>query len=160
MTAPERARGFTLAEALVLVLAAILLAAVFLPLRGRAARLEQVLACRDRLRTLHRAQEGLPPGTARGQAFWTRLAETSPPRIAPQALRCPLVEDPKAPECHYLGPAGDPAALEPQGPLGCDAPENHDPQGHRGGNILLKSGEVHTDDGILWRQALSRCSRQ
>lgn len=160
MTAPERARGFTLAEALVLVLSALLLAAVLLPLRGRAARLERVLSCRDRLRTLHQAQEGLPAGAARGQAFWTRLAETSPPRISREALRCPLVEDPQAPECHYLGPSGDPAALEPQAPLGCDDPENHGPQGRRGGNILLKSGEIHTDDGILWRQALGRCARQ
>lgn len=150
-----------MAEILVLIASGLLLLAILLPLRGRAVRLERVLACRDRLRTLYQAQAELPdpPPAARGRRYWTRLAETSPPRVEREILRCPLVEDPRAPECHYLGPSGDPAALEPQAPLGCDDVENHGPQGRRGGNILLKSGEIRTDDGMLWRQALSRCAR-
>jgi hypothetical protein len=160
MTGSGSVRGLTLAEILLLAVSALLLVALLLPLRGRAARLEGVMACRDRLRALHQARADFPVSPSdRGQAFWTRLAEATPPRIAREALRCPLVQDPRALACHYLGPSGDPAGLEPQDPLGCDDLDNHGPQGRRGGNVLLKSGEVRTDEGVLWRQALGRCSR-
>lgn len=161
MTASWGRRGFTLAEILVLIVSGLLLLALLLPLRGRAERLERVLACRNHLRMLYQAQAELPasPPAPRGRHYWIRLAEASPPRVEREILRCPLVEDPRAPECHYLGPSGDPATLESQAPLGCDDVENHGPQGRRGGNILLKSGEIRTDNAMFWRQALSRCAR-
>lgn len=144
----RRNGGFTLVEWLAGAMAVVMVLALVVPVLVRASRQNQVLRCRTNLRTLHQGQAAAPKGSAPlGKAFWTRLE-------AKEFLRCPLAPKPGDAGCDYLGPAADPAGLGEKEPLGCDDFENHGTQGQEGGNVLLKSGEVHTDQLHLWSSAV------
>jgi hypothetical protein len=143
-----RERGLTLVEWLVGIVAVLMVAGLLIPAGIRAARQEKVLACKSHLRGLYQAsaaaaKESVPLG----KAYWIRLN-------SPGLLRCPLVANSAAARCDYLGPSADPAGLDAKVPIGCDEPDNHGEGGREGGNVLMKSGEVHTDAFQLWGAAL------
>ncbi len=155
---PSRNRGLTLVEVLVVVMALVIVAALFLPALSQASRRDKVARCIRNLQTLHKAQASAgPAGADLGSAYWLRLRGA----VGPEALRCPLVDRPDAPECQYLGPRTDPATLRDVHPIGCDVEVNHSPDMRQGGNVLLKSGEVLTEkgDGGLWADARSKYCR-
>jgi hypothetical protein len=165
----RRGAGFTLVELLVAIVGVIIVISLLVPCFARASRQEKVEACRSRLKEMHRAMsvcyEGkpVPPPekVPQGSAFWTQFARMAPPLLANEALRCPLAEVPAAPDCDYRGPGGFFAKLGEREPLGCDHNQNHSPDGREGGNVLLRSGEVITEDnsqeGGLWGIALQNC---
>ena len=159
---PSRERGLTLVEILVVVMALLIVAVLVLPAIAQGSRRDKVARCIGNLQTLHRAQASAePPGARLGFEYWLRLRNATPPLIGPEALRCPLLDRPDAPECHYMGPRGDPAALKGVDPIGCDLEVSHSPNMKQGGNVLLKSGEVVTDkgDGGLWQDARTKYCR-
>lgn len=159
---PSRERGLTLVEVLVLVLALLIVVVLVLPAIGQVSRRDKVARCIGNLQALHRAQASAePPGARLGFDYWLRLRNATPPLIGPEALRCPLVDRPDAPECQYQGPRGDPAALQGVHPIGCDLEVNHSPDMKQGGNVLLKSGEVVTEkgDGGLWADTRTKYCR-
>jgi hypothetical protein len=148
----RRDAGITLVEVAAAITILGIVVALLVPAWHHGSRLDQVLACQGNLRALHQAQSKAPPPGARdlGSAYWVRLTKTSPPLVAAEALRCPLLRLPQAPECHYFGPPSDPAKVDGADPIGCDLPINHSDDGAQGGNILLKSGEVLTDHIGVW----------
>jgi hypothetical protein len=148
----RRDAGITIVEVAAAVTLVGIVLALLLPAWVRSARFEKVLACQENLRALHHASSTAPaPGADHlGSAYWVRLTKTSPPLVSEKTLRCPLVQQPEAPECQYLGPASDPAKSEAKEPIGCDATHNHSEDGGQGGNVLLKSGEVVTDHTGIW----------
>ncbi len=152
-------RGITLVEIVVAVVALAVLAMLFLPPLARALRHKKVEACAANLRTLHRAQAeyaarhpAAPSGM--GRAFWTRLSGENPPLVDDSVYACPVYGAPKRNKCQYLGPGGDAARLLETDPLGCDEIFNHSPNGREGGNVLLKSGAVRTDNEGFWRSCI------
>ena len=155
-------RGLTLVEVLVVAMALLIVVVLVLPAIAQVSRRDKVARCIGNLQTLHRAQASAgAPGAKLGVDFWLRLRTAQPPLVGPEALRCPLVDRPDAPECQYLGPRADPAALKDLHPIGCDAEVNHSPNMRQGGNVLLKSGEVLTEkgDGGLWTDARTKYCR-
>lgn len=137
-------RGLTLVEILIVAMALLIVAALVLPAFSQSARREKLARCIGNLKTLHRAQaQAGASGPELGSAYWIRLKGA----VGPEALRCPLVDRPDAPECQYMGPRTDPATLRDVHPIGCDGEVNHSPKGTQGGNVLLKSGEVQTEKG-------------
>ena len=123
----RRDAGITLVEATAAITVVGIVIALLVPAMARSSRIDDVLTCRGHLRTLHEAQKRAPaPGPQDlGRAYWARLAQSSPPLVTPDALRCPLVQAPDAPPCHYYGPAGDPAKYADKDPIGCDMDRNH-----------------------------------
>lgn len=152
--APLSKRGFTLVELLVVVVVLAVIASLIIPPIARSFRHDKVRACADNFRKLHVAQQtyiSLHPGVPHplGMAYWVALTRTSPPLIEPsqrEILTCPVLGDPDAGDCQYLGPAADAGSLGPTDPLGCDLVLNHSETGAEGGNVLLKSGAVVTDN--------------
>lgn len=165
-TSPRiREGGFTLVELLAVGILLVLAAAISLPAFARASRHGKLEGCLANLRTLHGASEAFYKdhkdlhAKARGRAYWTALAEATPRRVAPSVLQCPLATVASPPPSQYLGPAMDATTMGPDHVLGCDDGGNHSPNGTQGGNILRKSGEIVTDDGLLWRESvLKHCS--
>ncbi len=166
-----RDRGLTLVEVLAAVVAVLMGVALLIPCFERASRHKRVEACRGRLLQLHRAMTAHyaenpvsdPDRVPLGGAFWTQFTRTSPPRVGAEVLRCPLVDAPGERECHYRGPGPYFGKLGEKDPLGCDEDRNHSPNAREGGNVLLRSGEVITDDNLraeeggVWGNALTRC---
>lgn len=158
---PRMRRGLALIEWMLLAVAALMLLALLIPVYARSGRHAQLAACQGRLKDLHRAQAAAPPAPdARGFAYWTRLTKAQPPLVAAGTLRCPFVPEAIQRDCDYFGPKSDAAGLDPSAPLACDIPENHEPRGRMGGNVLYKSGEVralHPREGgdveDPWREA-------
>ena len=144
--------GITIVEVAAAITILGILIALLVPALQNSSRFDQVLACQGNLRALHQAQSKAPPPETQdlGSAYWTRLTRTSPPLVTAETLRCPLLNLPQAPECHYFGPPSDPAKLDAKDPIGCDLPINHSADGAQGGNILLRSGEVVTDHTGIW----------
>lgn len=149
-------RGLTLVEVLVVAIVLVVVAALVFPALAQSSRRDRVARCAGNLQALHRAQSSAPPpGASLGSEYWLRLP------VAPETLRCPLVDRPDAPACHYMGPRADPAGLNDRQPIGCDLEVNHSPNMKQGGNVLLKSGEVRTEkgDGGLWTDARAKHCR-
>ena len=148
----RRDAGITIVEVAAAITIVGIIVALLVPAWMRSARFEKVLACQGNLRALHHAASQAPPPGADelGRAYWVRLTKTSPPLVAAETLRCPLVHHPDAPACQYFGPPSDPAKLDAKDPVGCDFPLSHSEDGGQGGNILLKSGEVVTDHTGIW----------
>lgn len=144
-------RGFTAVELMVVIIVVGIAAAVTVPAVLRGARNDRLARCESRLKLLwsldsKRRAQGLPVPAAKGRAYWAKLVEGD----AKQAewLSCPL-----SPQLPYRGPPTDPAVLQPNAPVGGDAPGSHGRD--EGGNILLKTGEVRAcreRDG-LWEAA-------
>lgn len=149
-------KGFTLVEVMVVLVVLGAAAALLIPCLARGGRHARVEACASNLRALHEGQrryaarEGAPPAVE-GKDFWRKLAEAKPAAVEAARLRCPLAERPASEDVHYLGPGGNAARLKETDPLGCDELYNHGTG--KEGNVLLKSGEVRTDDGQLWAAA-------
>jgi hypothetical protein len=152
----RRQAGITLVELAAGVTIVGIVVALLVPAMARSSRFQKVLACQNHLRALHEAQAKAPPPGPKeyGRAYWTRLTQTTPPLVSPDVLRCPFVEAPEAPSCHYFGPAGDVSKLDAKDPMGCDMDLSHSEDGKEGGNILLKSGDVVTDHTGTWVSAL------
>jgi hypothetical protein len=153
---PSRQGGITLPEVLVGVMAVVLLAAILLPMLARSRRYDHLVRCAGNLKALHAAQSD--PKAAwtgpqpLGSAYWTRLADAGV--VGRDTLLCPLAEPAAGRTCDYRGPAREVGPLNDNASIGCDDEENHGPHGRVGGNVLLKSGAVRTDDGQVWRDAL------
>lgn len=153
-------RGVTLVEVLAAAMAAVVLLALLIPAWVAARRHGRIAACMDRLKQLHRAEaawEAANPGrpVGAGKAYWTKLAQSSPPMVDPKALACPLAS-PGADSggCSYWGPSGDPAKYDAADPVGCDDETNHDEHRREGGNVLRKSGDVVNDNRDFWYSAI------
>jgi hypothetical protein len=88
-----------------------------------------------------------------GPEFWESLRARD--ESVAGHFQCP-VEDIDDHGCDYRGPCGDPKLLRETDPVGADLDGNHG-RG-RGGNVLLRSGEVRTvkADDALWRAAGER----
>jgi type II secretory pathway pseudopilin PulG len=161
------ARGITLVEILVAVVAVLIVITLTVPAFGRIRRQERIEECAAHLRTLHEASgayygKTLDARPAKlGSAYWAALAKTTPPLVTRNVLQCPLQESENAPPVHYQGPVTDPRAMVKDNPIGCDLGWNHSDHGHEGGNILLRSGSVVNDNpshaGGLWFQAAANC---
>ena len=151
----RRDSGITLVEATAAILMAGIVLALLLPAFATSSRIETVFVCRGHLKTLYDAQVKAPPAGPKefGRAYWTRLAQTTPPLVTPDTLRCPFVQAPDAPPCQYLGPAEDVSKRADKDPIGCDMEHNHSEDGKKGGNVLLKTGEVRTDHTGIWGAA-------
>lgn len=133
----------TLAGWLVLALTALVLLSLAVPAMARSGRHAQLVECRGNLATLFKAQADPAAAMEKvplGSAYWVRLA----PRVAPGALRCPLVPKGIGRPTDYLGPKDDLSTAKPDDPLGCDDEPNHDPRGRMGGSVLYRTGEVKT----------------
>ena len=151
----RRDAGITLVEVAAAVTLLGIVVALIVPSIARSSRFQKVLACEANLRLLHGAQTNYykPGMKERGQEYWTRLADQTPPLVSADALHCPFVTGAGTRRCHYLGPVAEPFKLEAKDPLGCDLEDNHSDDGKEGGNVLLKSGEVVTDRTGLWNSA-------
>jgi hypothetical protein len=148
----RRDAGITIVEVAAAVTLLAIAVALVVPAWHRSARFQKVLACQENLRALYQARSKAPPPGVNdlGSAYWVRLTKTSPPLVAAETLRCPLLHLPEAPACQYFGPASDPAKLDAKDPIGCDLPPSHSDDGSQGGNVLLNSGEVVTDHTGIW----------
>ena len=138
-------RGITLIEWILIVVAGVTLLALAVPAWMRAGRHELLVGCRAHLKEMYQASlsSTLPKAPpALGIAYWTRLAATQPPLLAPDVLRCPMVPAGIQRPCDYLGPRKDPATLEASEPIGCDIEDNHGEKSKMGGTVLYKSGDV------------------
>jgi type II secretory pathway pseudopilin PulG len=161
------ARGITLVEILVAVIAVLIVITLTLPAFGRIRRQERVEECAAHLWTLYEASSTYYGRTVEtrpaklGSAYWAALAKTTPPLVTPNVLKCPIQESEDAPPVHYQGPVTDPRAMVKDDPIGCDLGWNHSDNGHEGGNILLRSGSVVNDNpshaGGLWFAAGGSC---
>ncbi|MBI3856019.1 MAG: type II secretion system protein [Planctomycetes bacterium] len=153
----RRDDGITLVEVTAAITIVGIVIALIVPAISRGSRLDRLLECRGHLKTLHEAQAKAPqPGAKEyGRAYWERLTKTSPPLVSAETIRCPFVEAPEAPPCHYFGPPPvDLSTLDAKAPLGCDMELSHSEDGKEGGNVLLKSGEVVTDHSGIWGSAV------
>lgn len=148
----RRDAGITIVEVTAAITIVGIVIALLIPAWSRSARFDKVLGCQGHLRALYQAKgKAAPPGPDDfGGAYWVRLTKTSPPLVAADVLRCPLLELPDAPACQYLGPAADPSKFDPKDPLGSDLERNHSSDGKQGGNVLLINGEVVTDHTGIW----------
>ena len=136
-----RQRGLTLAEILVGIVLVIILTALFIPALSRSLRQSRLDACAANLGVLYKARQSPGIPFEAGSKYWLAL-----PGVDSNALLCPL-RDPADPHpCDYWGPSEDPAGRAETDPIGCDAPDNHSPNGIEGANILLKSGRVVLDN--------------
>jgi type II secretory pathway pseudopilin PulG len=152
----RRDAGITIVEVAAAMTIVGIVVALVIPAWTRSSRFEQVLECQARLKALHAASLKAPAPAADqvGGAYWVRLTKTTPPLLDESALRCPLVHDPAAPACHYLGPATDPAKADAKDPIGSDRIFNHSSDEKQGGNVLLKNGSVVTDHTGTWGAAV------
>jgi hypothetical protein len=152
----RRDAGITLVEATAAITLVGIVLALLVPAFSHSSRIDDVMTCRAHLKTLYDAQVKAPaPGPKEfGRAYWLRLAQSSPPLVTADALRCPFVVAPDAPPCHYYGPAEEVSKRADKDPIGCDMEHNHGEDGKKGGNILLKSGEVKTDHTGIWGTAI------
>ena len=163
-------RGMTLIEAIVVVAAVCILAAIVLSstrlIDGHDHRISM---CVNNLSQLHKMMQIYRANhrdrfpDARGSAFWLALRKTDPPLIDESMIdiySCPVkAEDPGPSATDYLGPGGPAGRLLPGDPLGADAPGNHDEK--EGINVLRMAGDVrriHRDDP-LWAASNARLSR-
>lgn len=154
---PEPVRscgGFTLAEILVVATALGILLTLLVPAFSRTGRRERLLGCISNLKALHAGQQAYyavegADRSLRGTGLWNTLVGTG--HLAPEALSCPLVEDPD--ECTYLGPAREVPGMDPNSLLACDDRRNHG-EGRTGGNLLYASGRILTDHGKAWREGV------
>ena len=146
-------KGFTLAELLAAISILLMVATILVPSLRRATRHSKVEVCAGHLKTLHKAAAGAPASPELGGKYWVRLTQTQPPRVSPDVLLCPLVEEAEFADLPYMGPGADPSQAAPGDPIGCDVPTAHSRNGKEGGNVLLKSGEVVTDHTGLWSSA-------
>src|SRR6185503_18568626 len=123
----RRDAGMTLVEVTAAITIVGIILALLIPAFARSSRINDVLACRGHLKTLYEAQLKAPaPGPKEfGRAYWERLATSTPPLVTRDALRCPLVDAPDAPPCHYYGTAGDLSRYADKDPIGCDMDRNH-----------------------------------
>src|SRR5204863_396218 len=139
----RRDSGITLVEVTAAITLVGIIVALLVPAIAHSSRIDNVLVCRGHLKTLYEAQLKAPTAGPKefGRAYWMRLAQSTPPRVTADVLRCPLVEAPDAPPCHYYGPVEDPSKRADKDPIGCDMEHNHGEDGKKGGNVLLKSGE-------------------
>jgi hypothetical protein len=152
----RRDAGITLVEATAAITLVGIVVALLVPAFTHSARTQQVIVCRGHLKTLYEAQLKAPPASPKefGRAYWMRLAQSTPPAVTQDALRCPLVGSPDAPPCQYLGPVEDVSKRADKDPIGCDMERNHSDDSKKGGNILLKNGEVRTDHMGIWSTAI------
>lgn len=156
----RREAGITLVEVTAAITVVGIVIAILVPVLSRSSRIDAVMACRGRLRTLYEAQaKASPPGPQEfGSTYWARLARATPPLVAPETLRCPVIDHHghphEAPPVSYYGPAGDVSRFGEKDPLGSDMEGNHSDDGKSGGNILLRNGEVKTDHTGIWVNAL------
>jgi len=151
----RRDAGFTLVEATAAITVVAIVLALLIPAIARSSRVEDILTCRSHLKALYDAQLQAPaPGPKEfGSAYWIRLAQSTPPRVSADALRCPLADGHDEHPCDYLGPAEDLSKRDAKDPIGSDLDHNHSEDGKKGGNVLLKSGEVRTDHTGIWNTA-------
>jgi hypothetical protein len=143
----NRRSGLAAVELLVVIVVLGIAAAVAVPALLRGSRNDRLFKCQAHLKALWdldaaaRAKGRPPKGT--GGAYWTSIASE-------EVRRCPFSDSP------YRGPAGDPATIASEAPLGADAPGSHG--AGEGGNLLLKNGVIRAcreGDGY-WRLASER----
>lgn len=125
---------------------------------------ERVAACAGNLRELWKAQmtllslrgnRGPMPDHPLGKDYWAML--NRPPRVMdPGAFLCPVRKDFLKGEVQYWGPSDRLTRVQANGPVGCDAPDNHR---RGGGNVLLKTGDVVESDGELWERCMKGACR-
>lgn len=153
-------RGLTLAEVLVAIMIAGLIVAFLVSASARAGRHDRLVRCEHNLKLLHAAQQGYfagaaPDASLRGTELWNALADTSPPLLDAETLKCPVRAKPSAYACDYWGPSTDVTKMAADGFLGCDDPSNHTGKTLQGGYLLLKSGDIVLDRRELWKSALA-----
>jgi len=158
----RREAGITLVEIAAAVVVVSIIVAILVPVLLRAGRLGRLQTCQGHLHAMFEAQAKAPPTKIQehGRGYWVRLTQTQPPLLDASILKCPFVDAPDAPYCQYYGPTEEVDNVDPKDPIGCDMETNHSEDGKQGGNVLLKSGAVVTDNRGPWGAAISgrKCS--
>ncbi len=154
----KRNRGFTLLELLVIIAVISVLVALLVPALSRSRKSAKKRDCTGNLRQLgtyvvmyvskYGSDREYPP--AAGARFWNTLRNVPSParallRGSDGLFVCKVLRRMPTPTAlDYLEPRGQVAddLTQPQWPIACDRPTNHDPAGQDDINVLYFSGSV------------------